>query len=171
MGSVCISFRDLFASVVIVPKNWCKRSPLVILLMSRKNRLKHDLIQVYKKMNKWQRVYTLKKNDVISKRNWLKSSLPTFFTLKWTTKNYLAVRTFWACFCSSPWPREFGPTAENAAVAIPLSSPFLGFKIQDMSLKLVIVLLTFSKHCILSTVGVKLYGQPIVIFTDNILLP
>ena len=38
-------------------------------------------------------------------------------------------------------------------------------------LKLVIHLLTFSKHCILSTVGVKFYGQPIVIFTDNILLP
>ena len=31
--------RDLFASVVLDPKNWCKRSLLVRLLMSRKTRL------------------------------------------------------------------------------------------------------------------------------------
>ena len=126
---------------------------------------KYDLIQVYRQI--------IHKNDVISKRNWLKSSLPAFFTL-WTTKNDMAARAFWACFCSSRQPSEIGPTAENAALAIP--SSFLGFTIEDMSLKwviirLVIILLTFSKHCILSTVGVKFYGQPIVIFTDNILLP
>ena len=33
-------FRDLFASVVLVPKNWFKRSPFVLLLISRKTRLK-----------------------------------------------------------------------------------------------------------------------------------
>ena len=81
----------------------------------------------------------------------------------------MAAHAFWPCFCSSRRPSKIGPTAENAAVAIP--SSFLGFTIEDMSLKLVIFLLTFSKHCILSTVGVKFYGQPIVIFTDNILLP
>ena len=32
-------FRDLFASVVLVPKNWCKRSQLIRLLMSRKTRI------------------------------------------------------------------------------------------------------------------------------------
>ena len=32
-------FRDLFTSVVLVLKNWCKRSPLVRLLMSRKTGL------------------------------------------------------------------------------------------------------------------------------------
>ena len=32
-------FRDLFASVVLVPKNKCKRSQLLRLLMSRKTRL------------------------------------------------------------------------------------------------------------------------------------
>ena len=31
---------DLFASVVLVPKNWCKQSQLLRLLMSRKTRLK-----------------------------------------------------------------------------------------------------------------------------------
>ena len=32
MGSVCIRFTDLFASTLLVTRNWCKRSPLVRLL-------------------------------------------------------------------------------------------------------------------------------------------
>ena len=34
-------FLDLFASVVLDIKNWCKRSPLVRLLMRRRTRLEH----------------------------------------------------------------------------------------------------------------------------------
>ena len=36
-------FRDLFASVALVHKNWCKRSQLVRLLMSRKTRLNNKI--------------------------------------------------------------------------------------------------------------------------------
>ena len=40
MSSVCISFKGLVCLSSLVPKRWCKRSPLVRLLMSRKTRLK-----------------------------------------------------------------------------------------------------------------------------------
>ena len=36
---ICILFSDLFVSAVLVPKNWCKRSLLIRLLMSRKRGL------------------------------------------------------------------------------------------------------------------------------------
>ena len=41
MGFVCISFRDLFTTVFLALKNWCKRNSLARLLMSKKTRLKN----------------------------------------------------------------------------------------------------------------------------------
>ena len=64
-------FRDLFAYVVLVPKNWCKRSQLIRLLMSRKTRLKFPKKNIYtwiqqfyfgrKQKYLWKRFYTIKK--------------------------------------------------------------------------------------------------------------
>ena len=65
-------------------------------------------------------------NDRMSKRNWLKSSPPAFFYLKFkvNNKNDMAAHAFWACFYSSQWPSKISPTAESDAAAIFLSSSF-----------------------------------------------
>ena len=44
MSSVCISFKGLVRLSSLVPKSWCKQSPLVRLLMSRKTRLKRETL-------------------------------------------------------------------------------------------------------------------------------
>ena len=57
--------------------------------------------------------------------------------------NDINASAFGACFSSSQRPSKIGPTAENAAIAIPLSSPFLGFKIHT---RYVIEIGNFSAH-------------------------